>query len=100
MSRLPFEQMIASLWSVEAEPKSGMNGAVWVVVMVSSSWWSDAAVRLGKARDVRELLGRLLREQHEQLLGGDAADRADPAQRGGGDTNPGEQQQAGRTPRE
>ena len=49
----------------------------------SWSWWvlrprSHAAVRLGKTGDVRHLLGRLLGEQHELLLGGDAADGLDP----------------------
>ena len=44
---------------------------------------SHAAVGLGQPGDVGHLLGRLLREQREQLLGRDAADRRDPAQRRG-----------------
>src|SRR5690242_7657231 len=92
MSRLPLEQMMASLrpWPAGSSNWGTMAGAVVVpasvmVVMSLSSvrWCSDAAVRLGQARDVGHLLGRLLREQREQLLDGDAAAGLDAAQRRG-----------------
>src|SRR4051794_13147600 len=74
MSRLPFEQMMASLRPVGASSsKLGTMAGAVSVVMVSLR--SHAAVWLRQARDVGHLLRRLLREQHEQLLGGDSADR-------------------------
>ena len=36
MSRLPLEQMIASLRPLSSSSKDGMSGAVWVVVMTVS----------------------------------------------------------------
>src|SRR6476620_1823829 len=86
MSRLPLEQMMASFRPDSGSPKEGTMGAESVVVMGSSSdhaGWSDAAARLGQAGDVGELLGGLLREQHEQRLGGDSPHRADPTERRG-----------------
>src|SRR6478672_6899948 len=81
MSRLPLEQMIASLRSVWASPNDGTTGWVSVTVMsLSFTRASHAAVRLGEPRDVGELLGRLLGEQLEQGLGRDPADDADAAQ--------------------
>ena len=53
-----------------------MAGAVAVVVMSVSCVGSHAAVRLGQPGDVGHLLGRLLREQREQLLDRDAADES------------------------
>src|SRR4051812_591058 len=80
MSRLPLEQMMASLRPVaSSSPKSGtIAGAVSVVM--AEPLFSDAAVRFGQAGDVRELLGRFLREEREQLLGRDAADGGHAAQ--------------------
>ena len=69
---------------VEVGDDGGGCGAAVVVMagllVAGWSWWSDAAVRLGQARDVGHLLGRLLREQGEQLLDGDAAAGGDAAQ--------------------
>src|SRR6266545_1962344 len=72
MSRLPLEQMMASLRPlVVSSSKFGtIVGAVSTVVMAVSS---HAAVGLGQAGDVGHLLGRLLREQGEQVLGRDTA---------------------------
>src|SRR5690349_7407971 len=81
MSRLPLEQMMASLRPVSTSPKAGTIGSS--LVMVMSVLLSHAAVGLGQPGDVRELLGRLLGEQPEQVLGRDAADDADPSQGGG-----------------
>src|SRR6266511_980407 len=81
MSRLPLEQMMASLRPVVvSSSKFGtIAGALSTVVIAVSS---HAAVGLGQAGDIGHLLGRLLGEQGEQLLGGDAADDGHPAQGG------------------
>src|SRR5688500_11042925 len=81
MSRLPLEQMIASLRPVASSSKLGTIAGAVSVVMVDAS--SHAAVRFGQAGDVGHLLGRLLGEQGEQLLGGDAGEGGDAADRGG-----------------
>src|SRR6266542_6084738 len=79
MSRLPLEQMMASLRPVVvSSSKFGtIAGALSTVVIAVSS---HAAVGLGQAGDVGHLLGRLLGGQGEQILGGDAADDGHPAQ--------------------
>src|SRR6266511_388982 len=81
MSRLPLEQMMASLRPVVvSSSKLGtIAGTVWVV-MASPS---HAAVWLGQAGDVGHLLGRLLGAQGEQLLGRDLAQCRDPPDGGG-----------------
>src|SRR3954451_1929085 len=98
MSRLPFEQMMASLRPAPTGvSKLGrMSGVVSVVVMASlpscccgrgRDVWSgrggcadsDASVGLGQARDVGHLLGRLLREELEQHLRRYAAGDGYPA---------------------
>src|SRR5438067_1106175 len=83
MSRLPLEQMIASLRSIVfSSSKRGTSaGAVSVIVISASP--SHAAVGLGQSGDVGHLLRRLLGEQRELLLDRDAADGLD-APRGGG----------------
>src|SRR5450756_1076364 len=81
MSRLPLEQMIASLRpDSSSSPKFGTIGAFFLTAMViaSPSWLLHAAVGLGQPRDVGHLLGRLLGEELELALGGDSADRLDP----------------------
>src|SRR5438552_11672334 len=80
MSRLPLEQMMASLRPVVvSSSKFGTIAGAVCAVMVGASG-SDAAVWLGQAGDVGHLLGRLLREQGEQVLGRDTADDRHPAQ--------------------
>src|SRR5690348_11485065 len=102
MSRLPLEQMMASLRVLSAPVSNWGTGAgagtvalvpeavcvAAVVVMagflcVCRVGGSDATVRLGKACDVGHLVRRLLREQREELLDGDAGQGADAAQGGG-----------------
>src|SRR5665647_366312 len=83
MSRLPLEQMMASLRPLPAS--SSKLGTMGVLMTVSSrvqATWSDAAAGLGQAGDVGHLLGRLLGEQCELVLGRKAADGLHPP--GGG----------------
>src|ERR1035437_10506855 len=86
MSRLPLEQMIASLRPGPAsESKLGtIAGEVSVLVMSVSFFVGgvglDAADGLGQAGDVGHLLRWLLREQGEQRLNRDGADGGHPAQ--------------------
>src|SRR5215211_3079233 len=78
MSRLPLEQMMASLRppAVSSSKFGTIAGVVWVViaVVIAEVSVSDAAVRLGQAGDVGHLLGRLLGEQGEQRLGRDTGE--------------------------
>src|SRR6476469_2755782 len=86
MSRVPLEQMMASLRPLSSVSNCGtIAGAVSVVVMRSLriEWLMlrlDAAVRFGQSRDVGHLLGGLAGEELEQFLhrystrGRDAAD--------------------------
>src|SRR6476659_8306446 len=83
MSRLPLEQMIASLRPLSSSPKVGTIGAVSVVVMTVSLVGSHATAGLGQPGDVGHLLGRLLGEEGEQLLGRVATECCTPAQRRG-----------------
>src|SRR5512139_2452598 len=106
MSRVPFEQMIASLRPPSSSsPKSGtiagevpvpVPAPVLVVVMVSLRLYrlykndsstraprSDTALGLGQTGDVGHLLCGLLGEEPEELLGRDAADHGDPPDGGG-----------------
>src|SRR5665647_1689855 len=80
MSRLPLEQMMASLRPLPAS--SSKLGTMGVLIAVSSrvpATWSDAAAGLGQAGDV----GRLLGEQCELVLGREAADGLHPPGGGG-----------------
>src|SRR5665648_345692 len=84
MSRLPLEQMMASLRPLPAW--SSKLGTMGVLIAVSSrvpATWSDAAAGLGQAGDVGHLLGRLLGEQCELVLGREAADGLHPPGGGG-----------------
>src|SRR5450756_1311202 len=84
MSRLPLEQMMASLRPLPAS--SSKLGTMGVLIAVSSrvpATWSDAAAGLGQAGDVGHLLGRLLGEQRELVLGRKAADGLHPPGGGG-----------------
>src|SRR5450631_1439803 len=83
MSRLPLEQMMASLRPAPtSESKLGtIAGEASVLVMSFLLSWvggSDAAVRLGQAGHVGHLLCRLLREQGEQRLDRDPANGGHP----------------------
>src|SRR6476620_11868076 len=81
MSRVPLEQMIASLRPDCPVPKSGTSGAVsWTVMTVPLS---HAAARLGESRHVGHLLGGLGREELEEPLDGGVGVGAEPAQRRG-----------------
>src|SRR5665648_1280598 len=83
MSRLPLEQMMASLRPLLAS--SSKLGTMGVLIAVSArvqATWSDAAAGLGQAGDVGHLLGRLLGEECELVLGRKAADGLHPP--GGG----------------
>src|SRR6266496_2821648 len=80
MSRLPLEQMIASLRSVlMSSPKSGATSGVISVVLMTGPF-SHATARLGQAGDVGHFLGRLAGEQGEQLLHRNPSERRHPAQ--------------------
>src|ERR671911_960594 len=84
MSRLPLEQMIASLRSPSASSSNeGTRGDVPVDVMSVSCGGSHATAGLREPGDVGHLLGRLLGEQDEQLLGGYPTHCRHAAQRGG-----------------
>src|SRR5690348_10428808 len=81
MSRLPLEQMMASLRpSVAWSPKSG---TVIGIVVVMSAPLSPAPAGFRQAGDVRHLLGRLAGEQDEQLLARNSGQHRDPTRRGG-----------------
>src|SRR6478672_11614311 len=87
MSRLPLEQMMASLRSLVSSPKSGTTrgsvpgvSVVTVMTISFSLRSSHAAARLGQPGDVRHLLGGFAGEQLEQGLHRDAEPAAHPAQ--------------------
>src|SRR6188768_1918121 len=87
MSRLPLEQMIASLrpslpglsndGTIIGAATGAASGIVSVAVM------SDTSLRLAQPGDVGHLLGRLAGEEQEQVLDRRAGPRGDAAQRGG-----------------
>src|SRR5665647_37982 len=86
ISRLPLEQMIASLRPGRPRSRSWGRSPGWRLcwscqcVPLCSGVGLDAADRLGQAGDVGHLLRRLLREQAKQRLDRDAADGGHPAQ--------------------
>src|SRR5450756_221912 len=84
MSRLPLEQMMASLRPLPAwSSKLGTMGVLMTVSSRVPATWSDAAAGLGQTGDVGHLLGRLLGEQRELVLGRKAADGLHPPGGGG-----------------
>src|SRR6056297_419164 len=80
MSSEPLEQISTSLRPPSSSSSKEGMGAVFrsvAVMMVSSG--SDAAHGLLEPGDVGQLLGGLLREELEQLLGGEPTDRGHAA---------------------
>src|SRR3954447_2145945 len=76
MSRLPFEQMIASLRpACSSSSNEGTIAGADAVVVVIASPLSHTAVGLRQPGDVGHLLAGPLGEERELLLDRDAADR-------------------------
>src|SRR6478735_4623396 len=86
MSRVPLEQMMASLRPLSSVSNCGtITGPASVTVMIflrilaGLIWLLDAAVRLGQACDVGHFFGRLSGEEFEQVLHRYSAGGRDPA---------------------